>query len=578
MASNRKLFVELGVNSRKLGAGLRQSEKKFSNFGRKVSAGLKKSFAAVRLAAGVGAGVGFASIGKDVLDFEDALNRIEIQANLSAAETDSMRDTMLSLSNELGISRGEMVATGTALINLTGDAEFTKSSLETLAKANLATGASMEDLAGLALSLQKSFKLSGPDELSKGLSAIIAAGKNGAVPLGEMSAALQDLSADFTKLGGGTGVGGAADLAASIQVLRLSFKGANEAGTGMKAVFSGLKRNAKGFRKAGIRVFEKDKDGVKRFRDIRSILDDFEKSKLVKDPAKLLKLLGSVEAEKALNGLIDQREEFERLSDLGRGSDAVNEDSSKRQQSAAFKIQKSMNDAKEAFAKLFTPERIEKFVLAIEKLADLFIVVADNIKAAIAIGVASKFGPGAASLALSAGGALGGPGAKAALGAKGFGLVAAAGAAGYALGTFADNALGLSDGLSDFALKAFGPGDVARAAPSNRVESNKVNLAKALGGRGAAELIDLVGAQARAKSGSTFAQQKSAIEALGDPGQEMLRKLATQAVIAKAKGEDTSALIDKIASAIEGRPIHVTLAGESMKNVLDKAIGLRTSI
>lgn len=381
------------ADNRKLGGDLRKSKSMFRRTFGGIGKGIKGALSGALSPLGVGAGaLGFAVIGKEVLDFEDSLNRIGIQANMTAAEIDTMRGDMIGLSGGLAMSRAEVANTATALINLTGDIKFTRDAMGVLGEANLATGASMEELAGLAFSLQKSFKLNDAAGLEKGLSAIITAGKQGAIPLGEMALILQQLSASFSDLGG-TGVEGAADLAAALQVLRPAFGSAAEAGTGLQSMMTALKKKSAKLGKEGIAVFVKDaKTGGKVFRGLRAILDDIAKSDMINNPDLLVEVLGRVEAEKAMKAWTKGRDEFERLSEAAKNSNAIQEDAAKRRESSAFKITKAMNDAKAAIADTFTPARIEKFASLLGKLAETVAFMVEHAEAFVAVWAAFKIG------------------------------------------------------------------------------------------------------------------------------------------------------------------------------------------
>ena len=441
------------ADNRRLKGDLAKSRRMFGKTFTKIGGGIKSKLGGAFGGLGaLGAGIGVAAIGKDVLDFEKTLTRLGIQAGSSAADIEKFRDGTIELSKKTGISRGELIAASEALVNLTGTAGFAQDKLAVLAQANLATGASMEELAGLAFSLDNAFELKSADELKSGLSAIIQAGKDGAIPLNQMATVLQGVSASFAELGG-TGVEGAADLAAALQVLRSGgFATASEAGTGLQAVITGLTKKSTQLKKKGIDVF--DKDGA--FRGLRPILDDFQKADLtVKE---LTDTLGRVEAAKGIKALIDPkgRKNLEALSAASKKSNAVEEDAIKFRESAAGRLQASMNRLKETFAAVFTPDRIEKFVKGMGKLADFAGFVVDHAKEFALIwgsiklaGFASQMaGIAASTKGLSSG--LAGAANKA-------GLLGAALAAGLAAGTALDELFGLSDKISDAAVSQFAP-------------------------------------------------------------------------------------------------------------------------
>ena len=441
-ADNRRLKGDLAKSRRMFG-------RTFTKIGGSIKSKLGGAFGGLGV---LGAGIGIAAIGKNVLDFEKTLTRLGIQAGTSGAALDKFRAETIALSTETGISRSELIGASEALVNLTGSAGFAQDKLRVLAEANLATGASMQDLAGLAFSLDNAFKLDNAESLKAGLSSIITVGKEGAIPLNQLAPILQGVSKSFTELGG-TGVQGATDLAASLQVLRTAFGSPAEAGTGLQSVITALTKKSALLKKKGISVF--DKNGA--FRGLRPILDDFQKADLtIKE---LTDTLGRVEAQKGVSALIDPegRRELERLAAAGAaGQLAVERDAAKFRESAAGRLQASMNRLNETFAAVFTPERIEKFVKAMGKLADFAGFLVDHAKEFALVWASIKLagfatqmaGIAASTKGMSAG--LAGAANKA-------GLLGAALAAGLAAGTALDNLLGLSDKISGAGAKAFGP-------------------------------------------------------------------------------------------------------------------------
>jgi hypothetical protein len=150
-----------------------------------------------------------------------------------------------------------------------------------------------------------------------------------------------------------------------------------------------------------------------RFRALRDILDSFDKSKIVKDPRKLARAFGRVEAVKAFMAIRENRDAFEDLATAARDSDAVQADAAKRRESDAFRIQRALNDVKLSIARAFTPERIEKVAKALELMARGIEILVDNLPTVAAILAGLKLSPALNQLigAGGLGGVLGGGGA-----------------------------------------------------------------------------------------------------------------------------------------------------------------------
>lgn len=379
------------ADNRRLNSDLSKSRRIFRKAFRGIGRGIKRTLSGALSPLGVGIGItGLAVAGKQVIDFEDSLNRLVIQGAKASdttndlnMRTNSLRATLDSMSKATGASRDELLAGATAIVNMQGPVENLEEQLAVLAEANVATGASIEDLAGLAFVMKRAFGIVEAKDLEKGLSGIIEAGKRGSVPLGQMAVVLQKLSTQFKDFKA-SGTEGAADLASALQVLVGSgFANAEEAGTGLQSLLTSFAKKSKELGKLGVKVFEV-KDGVKTFRSLRDILDDMASSGLVKDPAKLIKALGRAEAARAAQALFENRDLFEQISEAARGSDAVQTDAARRRESQAFRIQQAMNNVKLAIARAFTPERIEKVANALEFLAKGVQFLIDNLPTVLA--------------------------------------------------------------------------------------------------------------------------------------------------------------------------------------------------
>jgi hypothetical protein len=364
--NSRFLDLILRASDRKFKADLRARQRDLKDFAAKSKDILRSGFAA-----GIGGFAGFASaqgiaqFGRQVLSNEEALTRLGIQANMSAEQLAKVRAVAEQTGREFGVGTAKVIEAGNAIINLEGAAGFSAEKMRVLAQAAVATGANMSDLAGVGFALKNAFKIESAKDLSRALSAVTEAGKQGSIPLNEMSTVLQQIAVNFSKVGA-AGVDGAADLAAAMQVARNSFGSASETGTGLKAFIDQLEQNSDKFRAFGVRVTKIGKDGKERLRPIREILDDIADSKIMKRNRFKTMLFGSSEARQFLEALLANRDGFNQLADAARNSNAVQVDSQKFLQSTAGRLQVAIAQAKGELEALFTPERLEKFVTLVE--------------------------------------------------------------------------------------------------------------------------------------------------------------------------------------------------------------------
>ncbi len=440
--------VALGVNTRGLRTGLaraqRISARSFKTMGAQAARSMRSALGSVASIAG---GVGFAALGKEAFDFEKRLTRLQIQSGASGREMLQFRTNMSKISSEMGISKVELSKVATELVNLEGAAGFSVKKMQTLAKASKATGAPIDALAGLSLTLGTAFGVK-EDGLEQSLSSILEAGKAGSIPLEKMNSTLQKVGATFAQFGATGGRDGVAQLASTMQTLRANgFSSAEEAGTGLTALVTAFTKNSKKLEGAGVKIFDEGPDGIKRMRDMGSILDDMARSKLVKDPALMTKALGRVEATKAARALLGNRDSLEAMTKAASKSNAVQEDFDKFQESSAGRMEKALSRAKDKMLSIFTPERIDKFAAAMEKVASAIEFAVDHAESlAILFGAAklSQMASGIGGIARQ----LGGVGTSAAGAAGQIGKMAgalnvmAAFSGGVAIGSAIDKAYG----------------------------------------------------------------------------------------------------------------------------------------
>lgn len=377
--SGRRAEIQLGASNRKLKQDLRQARGELTRFGKDASSTFKSAFsAAAGGLAGFASIQGVASLGRSVLASEDALERIGIQAGLSGGELDELRQTADATGRRFGMTRREVLEAAAAIIDLEGASGFSADKMNVLAKASVATGAGVKQLAGLAYSLNNAFKVANAAELEEMLSAITSAGKQGSVPLAEMSTVLQQIGTKFARIAP-EGKAGAAQLAAAIQVARKGFGSAAEVGTGIKAFVDQLDQAAPKLSAFGVRVFTAGRDGRKQLRPMTEILDQLGESRLIKDPWLMTQVFGSSEARQFINTLVENREQFDELAAAAQHANDVQADSQRYLSSTAGRLRVAVNNARASLEAMVTPERLEKFVALVQnQLVPALDLVLDN--------------------------------------------------------------------------------------------------------------------------------------------------------------------------------------------------------
>lgn len=397
MATNPKAEVEISAHSRGLQGKLREARSKFGKFGAELKSqvfgkdlvGEKGGFwgkGGAQLVGNLGssavqtAGGFLADIGKNVLDFNDGLTRLQITANKTPEEMADFARVIRQASDATGISKESILGAASGYVALTGDMQTATRETLIWAKAAQATNSTVQDMAGLAAALSQQMGI-GPQQLEEAFSAVAAQGKAGAIELKDLAGLMSQIAPQWAMFKDGKGMGGLRELGAALQVVKRGFGGdAAETVTGLQSLLTALVKNSSKFQKAGIKVFDKDpKTGVKSMRSVLDIVEAIGTSKLMKDPTKLEKAFGRVEAYRAFLQLTQNKQALDDLITSSKDAGLIERDLATYMTSDAGRLKSSWEEMKNAIADAFTPERIQAFVAAIESLAQKVGPIVDSI-------------------------------------------------------------------------------------------------------------------------------------------------------------------------------------------------------
>jgi TP901 family phage tail tape measure protein len=388
--SDTEAKIEISATTARLAAGLRQAAGMVNKFGGDVAGSIKKKmFSKESIGSFMGnMGANLASRGidlfkgeaQDVMDFEGKLTRLGIAGNLAGGDLNRLRESARGLSSQWGINASEVIDGAQTYVDLTGDVKGAQDAMGSFTKISAASGSSISDIAQATAALRQSMKLD-PKDIEATFSGMIAQGKMGAVSLKDFAGELSSLAPKFAKFKGGTGTEGIAKMGAAFQVARQGFGSASQAATGLEALMGALSQNAGKFEKAGVKIFDVHKGGKKTFKSFDEIIDRIGKSKLMNDPTALGKAFGSKEAQDAFNMLNQNVALYGDLMTAAKDTDMVNRDAATWQESAAGKMEASMQTLKNSVAEAFTPERIKAFADMIQAAAKAIGVVVAGLDA-----------------------------------------------------------------------------------------------------------------------------------------------------------------------------------------------------
>ena len=379
MNNTRPAEIALSASDKRLRRDLARSKRHVQQFARDVggsmSGGFKSAFGQIGALGTIG---GLAAVGSQVLDVNRTLTRLGIQAGVSQSSITALHKRMLDLSDATGVSTAELAAGASEIVTLTGDYKFATDKLALFATVSNATGAAMRDVAGTAAALKQNLSIDSND-LEEAFNIMLVQGKAGSVELSDLASLLAGIAPQFASLNSEMNQGpkALAELGAALQVAKQGFGTSAEAVTGLQALFKALTSKAAKFK--GVQIFQKDpKTGVKRMRAFSDIIRDISESRLAKDPTKLAKAFGSVEALRTFTQLSEKYGEFQTLQRNAMGKNALREDDVRYSESAAGRIEVAWERMQNAVAREFTADRVELLASAAIKLAEAVGFVVDN--------------------------------------------------------------------------------------------------------------------------------------------------------------------------------------------------------
>jgi TP901 family phage tail tape measure protein len=441
----RDAVLRIGAESSGLDTALGTARGKLRNWGKRVAGELKGAFRGVFSGlmdiGGMGGVAGLAFAARNVFDFEKRLVRLKIASRSTAADINQLRAAIHATASARGVEAAGLLGGMEKYVELTGNVNAAKASLESFAHINAATGASFEDIATVAAALGQNFKVL-PGEMMKAFSIMHTQGKEGAVEFKEIAGLIQGLTPMFANFGT-TGVEGVAKLSAALQLARQGFGTAAEGATGLEAVMTALTDSAtiKKLQKAGIKVFDVDEKGNKKLRDMMDLVfEAYDKSK--GDPTKIGDWFGRKEAVKTVTkfGQLG-RSPYEKLREQGMASNEVLKDSAEYAASFAGQLQSAKSRLDAMFSDALV-KHVDSFVKLFEMLVSAISYLVEHKEAVIAIWAAMKLPAMIGGIGgIGGAGVGGGAGIAAKLLGGGGGAAVGGGGIGQALGGAATGAL-----------------------------------------------------------------------------------------------------------------------------------------
>ena len=295
------------------------------------------------------------TLGKPVresAELEHNLQMIGNTANMGKAEIGAMKQEIFAVSAASNKSIGEVTSGIGFLIAAGMESKTAVATIGTVAKAATATGASIEDLARAAFTLNDSLNIN-PEQTKQALNILAQAGKEGNVELKDMAKQLPVLGAGFKALKM-DGTEAAATIGAALQIARKGAADADEAANNMKNFIAKvmspdtLKKAQKNF---GIDLYaiiqNAQKTGGNPFEAaMKAII-----KATAGDQKKIGELFGDMQVQNFLRPMIEKWDEYERIKNKALNSgDVVDEDFAKMMET----LQEQTQGMSNAWTRLMT--------------------------------------------------------------------------------------------------------------------------------------------------------------------------------------------------------------------------------
>lgn len=362
MPPKQTVAITISADNRRLKADLRRASGELRSFERQVGGvamrmrRMRQSFmqsgifgragGAVRTAAGFAGAFGFQQLIKDARDYNAGLTDVGITGNLNQRQMAAMGETINKVSNATAKSRNEVLGFVQVVTTLTGDAKGAHVALADMGEIALATGADMNDLAGVFVKLTKNMGIM-PSKARAAFNILRSQEKLGSITMANVAQNFGKLAGVGGEFGAeGKGVKGVRAIGGLFQLAGRGFGVGQEAQAAIateKFLFS-LKTKRKQIKKQlGVDVF----DAQGKARDLPTVFEEIGLA-IAKNPkAKTLSLFGERGVRVAAQlrdavatGSFDPA--AAKLFTAG-ARDEISADAAKRRASPAFQFDKAVN-------------------------------------------------------------------------------------------------------------------------------------------------------------------------------------------------------------------------------------------
>lgn len=379
--------IDIQATSSRLAAGLAAASSKIQSWSVAVARGIGNqfkgigaSFAKMKLPSTVSHALGnfggdmmsrgfdaLKDAAGDVHDFENELLYLQIATKKTPGQMLQLRKAFLETSKATGINTGEIARSSRAYFDLTSDAEGVTDAMSGFAVIAKASDSSMGDVNAAAAALRRNLGIM-PNEMKDVFGAFVEQGNLGTIGIRNLAAELVNLLPQFKRFGV-VGKEGAIQVNAAFQVIANDFGTSSEAATGLERLMSNLVARQAQLAAAGVNVFDV-KNGVPQLRQFDQIIGDIRKK--LPDERQWGKIFGeNIESRRALHALVEAPKLLDDIVAAGHNAgDAIDRDFAMVSTSAVGRADLAMNRLKVTISEAITPERVQSFATAMERVAN----------------------------------------------------------------------------------------------------------------------------------------------------------------------------------------------------------------
>jgi TP901 family phage tail tape measure protein len=254
--------------------------------------------------------------------YEDKLTDVGLKGDLIGGKLNAMSERVRAQSRALNTNSTDLMKGIETMIEGGLAAEKAESALGAVARASIATKAAIADVGTAVVGFVNNAKIA-PQDIEKGLGALIQTGKDGNFEFKSMVQYMPRLTSLYADLGK-TGVGALAELGAMMQVVNGVTNNPQTTAAGVRDMLNKIQsdKSVAAFKDIGIDIVDVMNKARAAGRPLEAIVESLQKI-AGSDPMKINEIFGDVQAQTAARALLQNVEKLFELRDRALGATGV---------------------------------------------------------------------------------------------------------------------------------------------------------------------------------------------------------------------------------------------------------------